>query len=413
MFARRPPAHPPLPFVVPLLALGTFLMCTTEFIIAGLLQQMAEDFRVSTARVGLLITAFAVGMIIGAPVMAIATLRLPKRATLVLALIIFAGGHVVAALSDSFTVVLAARLLTAVATGAFWSVASVVATTAAGPAASSRALGVMMTGVGLATVLGVPLGSLAGDHLGWRGAFWGLAILAAIAALIIGRFVPAGRDSAAPSVTSELCALRNTRLWLVLGATVLVTGGCMATFSYISPLLTDRAGIPLSLVPLVFVCFGVGSVIGTNVSGRLADRNAVATFLATAVGAIVVLGTLIPLSAYAATAVLLVILLGATTMAVPPVATGLSVQLAGSAPTLSVAFTVSAFNAGIAAGSAIAGAALASSLGTTGPATVGLAMAALGLGPLLALAQVTRRRAVRERADAAPATPQQTTALAA
>src|SRR3954451_13394676 len=127
-------------------------------------------------------------MILGAPVMALATLRLPKRATLVLALATFAAGHVIAAFSGSFEVLLTARVLTAVVTGAFWSVASVVATTAAGPAARSRALGAMGSGVALATVLGVPLGSLAGQHLGWRGTFWGVALLAAVTAVIIGRF---------------------------------------------------------------------------------------------------------------------------------------------------------------------------------------------------------------------------------
>src|SRR3954470_3072854 len=124
---RAPKAK--LPFVVPLLAVGAFLMCTSEFMIAGLLPQMAADLGVRPSQVGLLITAFAIGMIVGAPVMAIATLRLPKRATLVLALATFAAGHVIAALSDSFAVVVAARVLTAVVTGAFWSVASVVATT--------------------------------------------------------------------------------------------------------------------------------------------------------------------------------------------------------------------------------------------------------------------------------------------
>src|ERR1700709_188624 len=164
-----------LPPVVALLALGTFLMCTTEFMIAGLLAQMAGDFGVRPSHIGLLITSFAIGMIVGAPLMAIATLRLPKRLTLVLALAIFAAGHVIAALSGSFALLLAARVLTAVVTGAFWSVASVVATRAAGPAASSRALGVMGSGVAMATVLGVPLGSLAGQHLGWRGTFWAVA----------------------------------------------------------------------------------------------------------------------------------------------------------------------------------------------------------------------------------------------
>jgi DHA1 family inner membrane transport protein len=382
--ARSPKTK--LPPVVPLLALGTFLMCTTEFMIAGLLPQMARDFGVRPSQVGLLITAFAIGMIVGAPVMAIVTLRLPKRATLVLALAIFAAGHVIAALSGSFALLLAARVLTAVVTGAFWSVASVVATRAAGPDASSRALGVMGSGVALATVLGVPLGSVAGDHLGWRGAFWAIAGLAVIAAAVIGRFVPADQGDAAVSVRSELRALRSTRLWLVLGATVLVMGGCMGTFSFLSPLLTDRSGIPLALVPLVFVCFGLGSMIGTNGVGRFADRRPVATFIACALAAGFVLVLLIPLSAHAVTAVVVITLLGVVTMAIPPVATGLSVRLAGSAPTLAAAFTVSAFNGGIAAGSSIGGHTLDTSLGATGPATVGVVMVALGLVPLLALA---------------------------
>src|SRR3954471_8004088 len=194
----------PLPMVVPLLAVGAFLMCTTEFMIAGLLPRMADDFGVQPSRIGLLITAFAIGMIVGAPVMAIVTLRLPKRATLVLALAIFAAGHVIAALSGSFALLLAARVLTAVVTGSFWSVASVVATRAAGPAASSRALGVMGSGVALSTVLGVPLGSVAGEHLGWRGTFWAVAALAAIAAAVIGRCTPRDEAGSVPSVRSEL-----------------------------------------------------------------------------------------------------------------------------------------------------------------------------------------------------------------
>src|SRR3954453_20329453 len=226
------PTKSRLPAVVPLLAVGTFLMCTTEFMIAGLLAQMSDDFGVRPSQIGLLITAFDIGMIVGAPAMAIATLRLPKRLNLVLALAIFAGGHVVAALSGSFALLVAARVLTAVVTGAFWSVASVVATRAAGRAATSRALGVMGSGVALSTVLGVPLGSLAGEHLGWRGTFWAVALLAAIAAVVIGRFAPSDEPGRLPSARAELRALRSGRLWLVLTATVLVMGGCMGTFSF-------------------------------------------------------------------------------------------------------------------------------------------------------------------------------------
>src|SRR3954449_12223565 len=165
--------------------------------------------------------AFAVGMIVGAPVMALATLRLPKRATLVLALSTFAAGHVIAALSGSFELLFAARVLTGVVTGAFWSAATVVATRAVDTGTRTHALGVIGSGVALATVLGVPLGSLAGEHLGWRGAFWALAALAVVATAAIGRFTPRERRGAAVSVRSEFRTLRSVRLWLVLGGTVL------------------------------------------------------------------------------------------------------------------------------------------------------------------------------------------------
>jgi predicted MFS family arabinose efflux permease len=381
-----------LPPIVPVLALGAFLMCTTEFLIAGLLPQMAGDFGVRPSQIGLLIMAFAVGMIVGAPVMALASLRLPKRATLVLALATFGAGHVVAALSGSFELLFAARVLTGVVTGAFWSAATAVATRAAGPDSSTRALGVIGSGVALATVLGVPLGSLAGEHLGWRGAFWALAALAVAAAAVIGRFTPGERIGAAVSVRAEFRALRSVRLWLVLGGTVLLMGGCMGTFSFISPLLTERSGIPLELVPLVFVCFGAGSMIGTNGVGRFADRRPVATLIACALAAALVLLLLIPLSANPVTAVIVITLLGVVSMAIPPVATGLSVRLAGSAPTLAGALTVSAFNGGVATGSAIGGHTLNTSLGETGPATLGVVMVALGLIPLAVLAM---RRASR------------------
>src|SRR3954451_18228967 len=381
-----------LPPIVPVLALGAFLMCTTEFLIAGLLPQMADDFGVRPSQIGLLITAFAVGMILGAPVMALATLRLPKRATLVLALTTFAAGHVIAALSGSFELLFAARVLTGVVTGAFWSAATVVATREVDSGTRTHALGVIGTGVALATVLGVPLGSLAGEQLGWRGAFWALAAFAAVAAAVIGRFTPAERTGEAVSVRSELQALRSVRLWLVLGSTVLVMGGCMGTFSFISPLLTERSGIPLELVPLVFVCFGVGSMIGTNGVGRFADHRPVAALIACALAAGLVLLLLIPLSANPVTAVIVITLLGAVSMAIPPVATGLSVRFAGSAATLAAAFTVSAFNGGVAAGSSIGGHMLDTSLGATGPATLDIAMVTLGLIPLVAVSMRRPRR---------------------
>jgi DHA1 family inner membrane transport protein len=379
-----------LPFVVPLLALGTFLMCTSEYIVAGLLQEIAVGLKVSVADAGLLITAFAVGMIVGAPVMAVATLRLPRRATLVLALLVFAIGHVVAAVSPGFGVVIAARVVTAVATGAFWSVAAVVATTASGAARSSRALGVMMSGVGLATVAGVPLGTVAGQLVGWRGSFWILAVLAAVGAIVIRRFAPVDADRGPQSARTELRSLASGRIRLLLAGTVLVTGAYMGAFSYISPLLTDRTALPEWAVPVVLVCFGVGALAGTNLAGRFADRRPLATFLTAAAGVAVVLALLIPLSTLAVPTVALVVLLGITGMAVPPVATGLAVRFAGSATTLAAALAVAAFNAGTAIASWAESATLDSPLGVLAPEVIGIGMTVLGVVPLIVL---TARRA--------------------
>lgn len=380
------PSSGRLPFVVPLLAVGTFLMCTSEYIVAGLLQQISDGLDVTVSQVGILITAFAIGMVVGAPVMAVATLRLPRRATLVLALLVFALGHVAAALSGSFAVVLVARIVTAVATGAFWSVASVVATTAAGPARSTRALGVMMSGVGLATVAGVPLGSFAGQVLGWRGTFWGLAVLAAVATVVIRRFAPADEHREPQSARTEIAALASGRTWLLVVATILVTGAYMGAFSYVTALVTQRTGLPEWSVPLVLVGFGVGAVIGTNLAGRFADARPFATYLVAAAAILVVLALLIPLSRLAVPAVVLVVLLGVAGMAVPPVATGLSVRFAPASPTLAAALAVAAFNAGTAIASGIESSAIDGPLGVTAPEVIGLVMVVLGLVPLAILA---------------------------
>ncbi|MFE9453453.1 MFS transporter [Streptomyces sp. NPDC006739] len=388
---KRPPAR--LPLVVYVLALATFLMGTTEFVVAGLLPEIATDVQVSVARAGLLITVFAVGMVVGAPLMAMLTLRLSRRWTLILALAVFAVGHVIAALGSSFALLLAARFLTALATGAFWAVANVVAARAAGSAASSRALGVVGAGAMLANVVGVPLGAFAGQVMGWRGPFWALAALAVAAMALIARHVPHdGPAQEAVSVRSELSPLRSGRLWLALAACATTTGGVLSTYSYISPLLTDRAGLASRLVPLVLVGFGIGALAGFLVGGRLGDRRPYATtIVAPAVTTVLLLAICLP-AGQAVPTIMLVALLGLFGLGANPVLIALAVRFAGRAPTLGSALTVSAFNLGTAAGSWAAGFALESPLGATGPAAVGAVIAALTLIPTIASALTQRRR---------------------
>ncbi|MFB7653630.1 MULTISPECIES: MFS transporter [unclassified Streptomyces] len=383
-----------LPLVVLVLALGTFLMGTSEFMVAGLLPQIAGDLQVSVAQAGLLITVFALGMIVGAPVMAMLTLRLPARWTLVLALGLFAVGHLVAALGSGFGLLLAARLVTALATGAFWAVANVVATRAAGPAASSRAVGVVGSGAMLANVVGVPLGAFAGQLVGWRGPFWALAVLAAAAMVAIARWVPnrtRGHGDAV-SVRSELSALRSGRVWLVLAACVTTHAAVLGTYTYIAPLLTDRAGIAPGLVPLVLVGFGGGALAGFLLGGRLGDLRPHATTVAAAAATALTLLALGLLPGSAAASVALVVLLGFFGFVATPVLISLAVRFAGRAPTLGSALTVAAFNPGTAAGSWVAGRALVLPLGAAGPATVGAAVAALTLFPTIIVARARCRR---------------------
>ncbi|GAB4079494.1 MFS transporter [Modestobacter muralis] len=390
-------AAPPgrMPVVVYVLAVGTFLMLTTEFVVAGLLPEIAGDLQVSVAQAGLLITVFAAGMIVGSPAMALLTRRLPARVTLVLALAVFAAGHVVVALGDSFPVLLAARFVTAWAAGAFWSVASVVATRAAGPGAGARALGLVGAGGMLANVAGVPLGAFAGQLSGWRGPFWALAVLALAAVPLIVRSVPPEDADRQPvTLRSELGALRSGRLWLVLAACATTTGGVLSVYSYVSPLLTDRAGVAAGWVPLVLVGFGVGSLVGTVVGGRLGDDHPHATTIGVAAATAVVLVATCLLSTSAVPTVLLLVLLGLLGLSANPVLSALAVRSAGVAATLGVALSVSAYNLGTAVGSLAAGRALESGLGAVGPAVVGTCVAALTLVPTTVLALRSRREAV-------------------
>jgi predicted MFS family arabinose efflux permease len=387
------PVKARLPLVVYVLALGTFLMLTTEFVVAGILPEVAADMQISLVQAGSLITVFAVGMIIGAPLLALLTMRMSKRLTLILALVVFVLGHVVVAVTADFTVLLVARFVTAVATGAFWAVAAVVATRAAGPTAGARAMGVVGAGGALATVLGVPIGAFIAQIGGWRGTFWFLAAAAIVATIFVARLVPADDSSHRDtSLRTQLTGLRSGRLWLALLACVTTTGGVLAAYSFISPILTDQAGVPASLVPLVLTGFGVGSLIGTILGGRFGDaRPGLITMVTPAVTTVILIAISITSGAPWLMTVL-VVALGLFGLSANGVLINLTVQSAGKAATLGSALAVSAFNVGTAIGTAIAGVALSTPLGLHGPAAVGAVIVSLTLLPTITLAGLRHRR---------------------
>jgi predicted MFS family arabinose efflux permease len=377
-----------IPPVVYVLGGVIFLMGTTEYMVAGLLPEISSGLHVSVARTGLLITAFAAGMIIGAPAMSMATLRMPRRLALMLALAVFAAGHAVAALSSSFWLLLGARFVTALAVGAFWAVGAAVATGAAGPRARARAMGVLVGGLTVANVIGVPLGTALGEALGWRGPFWVLAGLAVVAVPVIARHVPAGGQRARLSVRAEFGALRQVRVWVVFLAFALFEGGMIAAYSYVSPLLTTRAGLPENLVPLVLLGFGAGALLGTTVGGRFGDRRPFGTAIPAAVLTACVLAATALWASDVPAAVTLVVLLGATAFVLTPILVAQALHAASDAPTLVSALATSAFNTGGAAGSWLAGLTLSTGLALRGPALTGLILTLASLVPLTLLAAV-------------------------
>ncbi|MFT3942463.1 MAG: MFS transporter [Ancrocorticia sp.] len=375
-----------LPLVIFVLAAGVFLMGTTEFVVAGILPEIATDLGKSVGQTGLMITVFAIGMIVGTPAMAALTLKMSRRLALSLSLLVFAVGHVIVAMSSDFPVILGARFLTALATGGFWAVSAVVAAQAAGAARSNQAVGIVLGGGMVANVLGVPLGSFIGQAIGWRGPFWGLAVLSLLGALVMYRMIPKDPPTQnPPSLKAEIRALGDPRVLLILACCVIVCGAAMTVYSFIAPLLTERAGLPSSAVPLVLVAYGIGAVIASYVGGRIGDRNPFVLYFGAATGTLLVLVALFFFSHISIPTVILVTMLGLFGMATNPVLIGQAVGYAKDAPTLASAMCTSMFNAGTAIGTAIAAPTLETSLGVRGPTVVGIAIAVLYFLPLLIL----------------------------
>lgn len=388
-----------MPPAVYVLGLAIFAQGTSELMLAGLLPGMAADLGVSVPRAGLLISAFAAGMLVGAPLLAVATLRWPRRATLAAFLAVFALTHVAGALAPGYGVLLATRVLGAFVYAGFWAVASVAAVGLAAADARGRAMSVVAGGLTVATIVGLPGGTLIGQHLGWRAAFWAVAVLSALAMAGVLATLPGGRPGpdAVPRPGEELRAMANPRLWLAYGTTALSTGALLVTFGYLGAMLTDTTGLPEGRVPAVLALYGAGSLLGIAVGGRTSDRKAFGTLYTGIAGTVVVSAALaVSLDAPAA-AVPLVFLLGAFGFAANPALNTRVFALAGRAPTLAAATNFSAFNVGITAGPWLGGLAIDAGAGYPGAVWIGA-----GLGAA-ALATVALGHALDRRRGAAPA----------
>lgn len=374
-----PAAREPVPRVVTVLSLSIFVLGTSEFVITGLLPEMAADLGVSIPEVGYLISAFAVGMIVGAPLMAVLTLRLPRRTTLVVMLLVVIAAHVAAALTASYPALVAIRVLTAVATGGFWAVAAVVTVSSVAAGDRARALSRLLAGLTVSNVVGIPLGTVVGQHLGWRATFWMIAALA-VAGLAGVLLAVSGRRGAgeAPSrLADELVAFRRGRLWLALGTTALYQAGMIGgMLAYLTPLLVSVAGLAPGWVPAVQFAIGVGSFAGIAVGGRFADAHPWRTLFTALVAAAVLLGGLGLTASVPGFAPALAIGLGFIAFVAAAPLNARVFALAGAAPTLASATNTSAFNVGNSLGPALGGLAIAAGWGLAAPPLIGVGLLA-------------------------------------
>ncbi|MEU5862645.1 Cmx/CmrA family chloramphenicol efflux MFS transporter [Nonomuraea sp. NPDC047529] len=394
-----------MPLAVFILGLAIFAQGTSELMLAGLLPEMAADLGVSVPDAGLLISAFAIGMLVGAPVLAVVTLRWPRRTALLTFMLVFTLTHVAGALTSSYGLLFATRVAGAVVYAGFWAVAASTAIGLVPPNARGKAMSVLVGGLTVATVLGLSLGTVIGQHLGWRAAFWAVAALSALAAVGVLATIPGGRPEQenAPRIADELRSTLNPRLWIALATTSLATGALLVSFSYLSAMLVDTTGMEAAWVPAVLALYGVGATIGITIGGRTADARPFPTLYAGIAG-LVVTSVLLALAApVAVLAVPLIVLLGAFGFATNPTLNTRAFTLAKDAPTMAAAMNVSAFNVGITVGPWLGGLAIGAGAGYPSVGWIGAVLGVAALGTV-ALSARTRREpvAAAHRAEAVP-----------
>ncbi|MCW2363928.1 MULTISPECIES: MFS transporter [Sphingobium] len=361
------------------LAIGAFGIGVTEFAPMGLLPVIAGDLGVSIPTAGLLISAYAFGVMLGAPLMTLTTGRVPRRTLLIALAGIFTLGNLLAAISTGYGMLLAARLVTSLNHGAFFGVGAIVAASLVPPERKAGAVAAMFMGLTIANVVGVPLATWAGEHLGWRMSFWGIAGLgvATIAALRLTLpILPAPRGG---NAIAELRVLKRGPVLAALALTVIGSSGMFTVFTYIAPILRAETHASLGFVTAMLVTYGVGLTVGNWLGGIFADRSVDRTLMVTLAGLALVLVAFAVLMPFAAPTAILIFLWGVASFALVPPLQVRVMAAAADAPNLASAVNIGAFNLGNAIGAAIGGAVIAAGLGYRAVALAGAGAAVIGL----------------------------------
>jgi MFS transporter, DHA1 family, inner membrane transport protein len=369
-----------MPLALLALAIGAFGIGTTEFVIVGLLPQVAGNLAVSIPSAGLLVSGYALSVAIGAPLMTAAGSRLPRKTMLIVLMGVFIVGNLICAVADSYALLMTGRVIAALCHGAFFGIGSVVAADLVAPQKRASAIAMMFTGLTVANVLGVPMGTALGQHFGWRSTFWAVSGLGVLGLAGIIALVPRQPLDRTVSLRSELAVFRRLQVWLALATTMLGFGGVFAAFTYIVPMMTDIAGFSSGSVTWLLVLFGAGLCVGNVVGGRLADRRLMPSLYAILSVLALVLVVFSFTAHWRIPAVLTVVAFGFAGFAIVPALQMRVMSKAEGAPVMASAANIGAFNLGNALGAWLGGLTIAGGAAYTAPDWVGAALVTAGLG---------------------------------
>ncbi len=390
----RPAAEAGTRSFVPILALTlcAFAIGTAEFVIAGLLPNIAGDLGVSIPAAGQLVTAYALGVVVGAPLVAILTSRLPRKRVLLLMLAIFVGGNLLSAIAPGYGLLMAARVLAALAHGSLFGVGAVVATELVPESKRASAVALMFTGLTVANLAGVPLGTALGQAYGWRATFVAITALGAVTFVAVAALIPSIAGMGGIDLRREFTVARRPDVLLALLTTVLGWGCVFVLFTYIVPILEQVSGFTPTAVTVILFVIGVGLTIGINVGGRLADRGVMRTLIAM-LAALAALSALFALvSRSPVTAVPVIFLWGMAAFGTIPSLQTRVLDSARDAPNIASSLNVGAFNLGNAGGALIGGLTIDWGLGLTAVPLAAALVALAGLAVAVAGRRLDRRR---------------------
>ncbi|SEN42199.1 MFS transporter [Cryobacterium luteum] len=376
------------------LAAGGFGIGLTEFVILGLLPEVAADFNVSIPVAGYLVSIYALSVAVGGVILTAATARMNRKTVLVGLMCLFIAGNFISAISIDYSLMMAGRIIAALCHGAFFGIGAVLASQLVTPDRKARAIAVMFAGLTTANVLGVPLGTFLGQSTGWRTTFWAISAIGVVTLIGLVLFVPKEVDSSSPRIglISELRAFKNAQVWLSVLVTIFGFGAMFGAFTYIAPMMIEVAGFQPGMVSWLLVVFGVGLFVGNLIGGRAADHNLNRTLIGLLVALTVILAAFTLTAHNQWASIVTLFLLGGVGFAAVPGMQMRVLHFAAEAPTLASGVNISAFNLGNAIGAHLGGLTIAAGLGYTSPSWVGAALAGAAVVTMLLSSRLEGRQ---------------------